>query len=193
VSYIIKLAFILGAFCVIAAFALGGVYESTKEKIAFEKEKVMQEALKAVLPEAKNIVKTTSPDGKVYYRGFATDDTKVPPLGYAVVAAGKGYSSTIQTLVSLTPDGSIKGMNVLYQLETPGLGTKAVEIKYGEKDPWFQRQFFGKPGDNVAVEKDGGQIQSITGATITSRAIAAAIKKEVTWMKNQGILVSAAK
>lgn len=190
---IIKLAFILGTFCIIAAFSLGGVYESTKEKIAFEKEKVMQEALKSVLPEAKNIVKTTAPDGKVYYQGFATDDTKVPPLGYAVVAAGKGYSSTIQTLVGLTPDGLIKGMNVLYQLETPGLGTKAVEIKYGEKDPWFQRQFFGKPGDNVAVEKDGGQIQSITGATITSRAIATAIKKEITWMKSQGILVSAAK
>lgn len=192
-GYIIKLAFILGAFCVVAAFALGGVYESTKGKIAFEKEKVMQEALKGVLPEAKNIVKTTAPDGKVYYRGFATDDTQVPPVGYAIVAAGKGYSSTVQTLVGLTPGGVIKGMNVLYQLETPGLGTKAVEIKYGEKDPWFQRQFMSLAGDTVAVEKDGGKIQSITGATITSRAIASSIKQEVTWMRNQGIFSSAKK
>jgi len=193
VSYIIKLAFILGAFCVIAAFALGGVYESTKDKIAFEKEKVMQEALKQVLPDAKNIVKTTADDGKVYYRGFATDDTKVPPVGYAIVAAGKGYSSTIQTLVGLTPDGVIKGMNILYQLETPGLGTKAVEIKYGEKDPWFQRQFMGLAGDTVAVEKDGGKIQSITGATISSRAIAKSVKEEVARMKSQGILGSGQK
>ena len=187
-SYIIKLALILGLYSVIAAFALGGVYESTKVKIAFEKEKVMQEALKAVLPEAKNIVKTTAPDGKVYYRGFATDDTKVPPVGYAIVAAGKGYSSTVQTLVGLNPDGTIGGMSVLYQAETPGLGTKAIEIKYGEKDPWFQRQFMAKAGDTVAVQKDGGDIQSITGATITSRAIASAIKNEVAWMRQQGLL-----
>ncbi len=192
-GYIIKLAFILGIFCVAAAFALGGVYEITKDKIAFEKEKVMQEALKSVLPEAKNIVKTTSQDGKVYYRGFTGADTNVPPVGYAVVAAGKGYSSTIQTLIGLTPDGAIKGMNILYQLETPGLGTKSVEIKYGEKDPWFQRQFLGKAGDSVAVDKDGGQIQSITGSTISSRAIASSIKKEVAWLKSQGILHSAQK
>lgn len=187
-SYIIKLSVILGLYSIIAAFALGGVYESTKVKIAFEKEKVMQEALKTVLPDAKNIVKTTAPDGKVYYRGFATDDTKVPPIGFAVVAAGKGYSSTVQTLVGLKPDGTIGGMSVMYQAETPGLGTKAVEVRYGEKDPWFQRQFTGKPGDKVAVQKDGGEIQSITGATITSRAIASAIKKEVTWMRQQGLL-----
>jgi Na+-translocating ferredoxin:NAD+ oxidoreductase subunit G len=188
VSYIIKLSVILGTYSMIAAFALGGVYESTKVKIAFEKEKVMQEALKMVLPEAKNIIKTTGADGKVYYRGFATDDTKVSPVGYAIVAAGKGYSSTVQTLVGVKMDGSICGMNVLFQQETPGLGTKAVEVKYGEKDPWFQRQFMNLAGDTVAVQKDGGQIQSITGATITSRAITLAIKKEVTWLRQQGLI-----
>jgi electron transport complex protein RnfG len=182
------MGFILGAFCIIAAFALGGVYESTKGKIAYEKEKVMQEALKSVLPEAKTIVKTDGPDGKVYYRGFKTKDTQMAPIGYAIVANGKGYSSTVQTLVGLTPDGTIRGMNIMYQQETPGLGTKAVEIKYGESDPWFQRQFFAKPGDTIAVEKDGGQIQSITGATITSRAIASSIKQEIAWMRARAIL-----
>lgn len=191
-AYIIKLALILGLYSAIAAFALGGVYETTRTKIAFEKEKVMQEALKQVLPDAKNIVKTTAADGKVYYRGFATDDTKVPPVGYAVVAAGKGYSSTVQTLVGVKPDGLICGMNVMYQQETPGLGTKAVEVKYGEKDPWFQRQFIGLAGDSVAVQKDGGTIQSITGATITSRAIASAIKNEVTWLRKQGLVTGKA-
>jgi len=185
---IIKLGFILGVFCVTAAFALGAVYESTKGKIAYEKEKVMQEALKSVLPEAKAIVKTEGPEGKIYYRGFKTENTQDAPIGYAIVANGKGYSSTIQTLIGLTPDGVIKGMNIMYQQETPGLGTKSVEIKYGEKDPWFQRQFMEKPGDSVAVDKDGGQIQSITGSTITSRAIASSIKAEVSWMKAKAIL-----
>jgi len=190
---IIKLGSILGIFCVAAAFALGAVYESTKGKIAYEKEKVMQEALKSVLPEAKIIVKTDGPDGKIYYRGFKTENMQEEPIGYAIVAAGKGYSSTIQTLIGLTPGGVIKGMNILYQQETPGLGTKSVEIKYGEKDPWFQRQFMGKPGDTIAVDKDGGQIQSITGSTVTSRAIASSIKQEVAWMKAKAILAPVGK
>lgn len=192
-AYIIKLAIILGLYSAIAAFALGGVYETTRAKIAFEKEKVMQEALKMVLPGVKNIVKTTAADGKVYYRGFATEDTQVPPVGYAIVAAGKGYSSTVQTLVGVKTDGMICGLNVMYQQETPGLGTKAVEVKYGEPDPWFQRQFLGESGDSVGVQKDGGQIKSITGATITSRAIASAIKNEVTWLHQQGLLTAKAK
>jgi len=190
---IIKLGSILGIFCVAAAFALGAVYESTKGKIAYEKEKVMQEALKSVLPEAKIIVKTDGPDGKIYYRGFKTENMQEEPIGYAIVAAGKGYSSTIQTLIGLTPGGVIKGMNILYQQETPGLGTKSVEIKYGEKDPWFQRQFMGKPGDTIAVDKDGGQIQSITGSTVTYRAIASSIKQEVAWMKAKAILAPVGK
>ena len=190
---IIKLGSILGIFCVAAAFALGAVYESTKGKIAYEKEKVMQEALKSVLPEAKIIVKTDGPDGKIYYRGFKTENMQEEPIGYAIVAAGKGYSSTIQTLIGLTPGGVIKGMNIMYQQETPGLGTKSVEIKYGEKDPWFQRQFMGKPGDTIAVDKHGGQIQSITGSTVTSRAIASSIKQEVAWMKAKAILAPVGK
>jgi Na+-translocating ferredoxin:NAD+ oxidoreductase RnfG subunit len=63
-----------------------------------------------------------------------------------------------------------------------------VEIKYGEKDPWFQRQFLNLPGDSVAVDKDGGQIVSITASTITARAIANSIKRETEWMKAQGII-----
>ena len=184
---IIKLGFTLGAFCIAAAFALSGVYEATKAKIALEEEKIMAYALKSVLPDAEKIVEDTV-DGKTYYKGYATQDASGAPVCYAIMAEGIGYSSTIRTLVGLTPEGVINGMNVMYQQETPGLGTKAVEIKYGEKDPWFQRQFLNLPGDSVAVDKDGGQIVSITGSTITSRAIASSIKREVEWMKAQGIL-----
>ena len=187
---IAKLGFILGAFCVVAAFALGGVYETTRAKIASEKEKVMEDALKSVLPEAKKIVDDTI-DGKTYYKGYATEDADGEPIGYAIVAEGVGYSSTIRTLVGLTPEGIINRMNVMYQQETPGLGTKSVEIKYGETDPWFQRQFLNLPGDSVVVDKDGGQIVSITGSTITSRAITSSIKREVKWMKEQGIIKTA--
>ena len=74
-------------------------------------------------------------------------------------------------MVGVDSLGAIQGMKVLKQVETPGLGTKVEEIKYGEEDPWFTRQFLSKQADQVAVDKDGGDIQSITGATISSRAL----------------------
>jgi electron transport complex protein RnfG len=62
-------------------------------------------------------------------------------------------------------------MKVLSQVETPGLGTKVEEVKYGDEDPWFTQQFLQKSAATLAVDKDGGEIQSITGATISSRAL----------------------
>lgn len=194
-SYTIRLALTLGIICIIAAFALGGVYELTKERIELERERVMKEALKNVLPRAKHILQTTTPEGEVYFRGFATEDTSVAPVGYAVVAYGKeGYSSTIQTLVGVEKSGEITGIEILFQQETPGLGAKAEEVLYGESDSWFQRQFKGKSGIEIAVDKDGGEIKSITGATITSRAITKSIKSEVEWLmewlKKEGFILS---
>jgi electron transport complex protein RnfG len=68
---------------------------------------------------------------------------------------------------------------VLSQQETPGLGTRCQEIRRGETEPWWQAQFKGKRISEVAVDKDNGIIQSITGATITSRAITDGIRKQV--------------
>lgn len=189
-SYTIKLAVTLGIVCIIAAFALGGVYEITKGRIAFERERVMKEALQNVLPRAKNIIQTTTPEGKVYFRGFAAEDTSAAPVGYAILAYGKGYSSTIQALVGVEKSGEITGIQILFQQETPGLGAKAEEVLYGETDSWFQRQFKGASGLEVAVDKDGGKIQSITGATITSRAVANSIKSEMEWLKKEGLILS---
>jgi len=189
VSYTVKLAFILGMVCIAAAIALGSVYEITKERIALERERVMQEALQKVLTGTKHILRTTTPEGKVYFRGFASEDTSITPTEYAVVAYGKGYSSTIQTLVGVNISGKITGIAILFQQETPGLGAKAEEVLYGESDSWFQRQFEGKSGVNLAVDKDGGEIQSITGATISTRAITNSIQSEVEWLKKEGFIL----
>jgi electron transport complex protein RnfG len=109
-------------------------------------------------------------------------------VGYIFNAPGKGYSSTIMTIAAVDTAFNIVGIKITSQQETPGLGSKCQEIKYGEKEPWFQLQYFksywehhNKPPLNamtVAVDKDNGIIHSITGATITTRAITNAIREK---------------
>jgi electron transport complex protein RnfG len=155
---------------------LAAVYSVTKPRILEQKRLALEGALKTTLPDAdvNAIIPVKSDEEVVYYKGFSKPDT-TGLVGYSFVAHNPGYSSVIETMVGVDTSGAIIGMKILSQVETPGLGTKIEEIKYGENDPWFQRQFIGRSAADCAVDKDGGEIQSITGATISSRAVANAI------------------
>ena len=88
------------------------------------------------------------------------------PIGTAVVGSTeKGYSGLIKIMVGFEPNGNIKNIVVLEQKETPGLGTKM-------KDDKFVRQFRGKNPSSFDMRptKDGGKVDALTGATITTRA-----------------------
>ncbi|HOH07613.1 MAG TPA: RnfABCDGE type electron transport complex subunit G [bacterium] len=175
---IVRFGLILMIVSVVAATALAAVYGVTNPRILAQKEAQLQAALAAALPGSDPAsLKTVRENGEVlYYAAFAPGDTS-KPMGYAFLARGAGYSSTIETIVGVDTLGHILGMKVLYQSETPGLGTKLQEVKYGDKEPWFPRQYLGKPAANVAVDKDGGEIRSITGATISSRAVTRAVNE----------------
>ena len=106
-----------------------------------------------------------------YWIGYQNASRKKPG-GYAFVTRGEGFLSTIQTLIGTDADGTIIGIKTLFQEETPGYGEKIEEIREGENDPWFTRQFIGKStSDNIAFIVDGGDIDSISGATISSTAV----------------------
>lgn len=90
-------------------------------------------------------------------------------IGYAFVAAGKGYGGAINILVGLEDEGTIRGITVIAHGETPGLGAKITES-------FFTDRFVGVAIDDVALRRDGGQIDAITGATISSRAVADAVR-----------------
>lgn len=190
---ILKLGGILMLITVIAAAGLAAVYSVTKPRIEEQKRLALERALTVALPGAdKRAIVPVVKDGQVlYYKGYASPDT-TQLVGYAYVAYGIGYSSTIETMVGVDTTGKILGLKVLSQVETPGLGSKVEEIKYGEKDPWFQRQFIGRSAKKLAVDKDGGEIKSITGATISSRAltnsIVAGYKKLQSYLKNETTL-----
>ncbi|MBN1480590.1 RnfABCDGE type electron transport complex subunit G [candidate division KSB1 bacterium] len=169
---ILKLGGLLMLITVIAATALAGIYNVTKPRIEAQKALELERALTVALPDAPQeaIFPVQQNDKVAYYIGYKTPD-KQDTVGYAFVARGSGYSSVIETMVGVDSAGQILGIKVLSQVETPGLGTKVEEVKYGEQDPWFTRQFLNKSADQLAVDKDGGDIQSITGATISSRAL----------------------
>jgi len=174
---IIKLSLILSCFCAVAAFSLAGVNKITKPRIELERKKAINNALQYVLPTAQTIKENKIPDAIIYYSGFFTEDTTQIPIGYAFITYGQGYSSRIQTMVGIDNEGIIQAISILFQQETPGLGAKATEIRPGEETPWFQQQFAGKSPVDIKVDKDGGEIVSITGATITSRTVTTSIQK----------------
>ena len=155
---------------VIAGVSLGFINDITKGPKAQAKLARKIDALKNVLPEfnnnpvenVKRIKSDLAKDSIEIYAGFLNENQS----GIAVVGSSeKGFSGLVKIMVGFNPDGSIKNIAVLEQKETPGLGTKM-------KDEKFIKQFRGKhPSSyNLKVKKDQGDVDALTGATITTRA-----------------------
>jgi len=157
----------------VSGFSLGSVYNMTKEPIAQAKLQKKIKAIKQVLPEFDN----NPVDNKVRVSG-SVDSIEIYPgynekklVGIAITGASdKGFSGLIKIMVGFDTDGEIQKIFVLEQKETPGLGTKI-------KDDKFIGQFVGKKPEksNLKVVKDGGEIDAISGATISSRAFSQAV------------------
>ena len=166
---VLRMVLVLGVVCVAAALGLARVYDLTKEPIAEAKRQEVLQAIRAVLPPFAN-----EPDrdqveqgGRTYYRGRAEGRL----TGVAIpVSSPEGYGGNIEALVGVDPDGAVTGVAILAHAETPGLGAKFTQ-------PTYLAQFSGKTqaGARWAVRKDGGDFDQITGATITPRALIAAI------------------
>ena len=160
ISYSVVLFLVVGISCGILAY----VNQITKPLIEENLRKEQEHARMAVFPEATRF-ELIENEHMPYYKVYAQDDTHI---GYTIVAIGRGYSSDIQTMVGLNLDFTIHNISIIYQNETPGLGDK-----YVKRD--FYDLFKGKQKSDMKVNKDGGNITCITGATMTARAIVKAI------------------
>jgi len=183
---IYKLGGLLMLITAVAATALAGIYSVAKPRIDAQKQKVVENALDVALPNTgKQAIKPADENNSFdYYRAYQSPERQ-DVKGYAYIARGPGYSSTIETMVGVDTSGTIQGIKVLSQQETPGLGTRIQEVKYGETVPWFPKQFLGKKASEVALERDGGDIQAITGATISSRAMTNSISEGYEQLKEK--------
>ncbi|NLW18326.1 MAG: RnfABCDGE type electron transport complex subunit G [Candidatus Cloacimonetes bacterium] len=169
----LKLGLILLAFCVVATALLAFVNSATKPKIEELKSKAAEEARSALIPDAVFELKTIAvpeADSIEYYE--AKDEKTGELKGYTFTAAKAGYSSNVKTMAALDPDFKIINIQVIEQAETPGLGANCIQESFSAK-------FKGLAPDELLVDKDGGKIKSLTGATITTRAIANSLRETV--------------
>lgn len=193
----LKFPVVLTIVSIISAASLAGLWAVTlpeKERIQAA---ITEKSLNVVLPEANFFVEKEATAGgkRIEYRE-ALKDGEV--IGYAAEGEGTGYSSIVRVMVGVDKDLNIQGIEVLSQKETPGLGDQVMAIKSkktwwtvitgtspdeSQLRPWFQEQFNGKNAP-VAVQKDGGKIEAITGATISSRAVCHAVNQAVEDIKS---------
>lgn len=173
----------LGIVALVASTALGFVYEWTKEPIAKAKLEKQKRAINSVLDEHNNdplaekyrVFSEALNDSLETYPAYQSEDFK----GNAVKTySPKGYGGQVWLMVGFNPDKTVRSISVLEHKETPGLGSKMTE-------PKFLEQFIGKNPQEfkLKVKKDGGDIDALTGATITSRAFGDAVSNAYKTLK----------
>ena len=157
-GYYAKLAGTLLLIAAVVAGLLGLVNYITADRIAAINEEKTAASMQEVLPaDSYNELSYTGSDPtvvKVY---------EAVGAGYVVEVTPSGFGGTIDMVVGVGSDGTVTGVAIINMSETSGLGANATKES-------FRSQYVGKSGE-LAVSKDGGEIDALTGATITSRAV----------------------
>ena len=163
VMYVLRLAGTLLLICAVTAGLLAGVNGITAPIIAELNAAATQEAISAVLPGGFDSEITDYADASGIVSKVYQGEN-----GYALEVGPGGCDNTITMMVGIDNEGKVLGISVVSHTETAGLG--AVADADTPKGIAFREQFVGTSG-SVSVTKDGGMMDAITGATITSRAI----------------------
>ena len=155
----------------VCAAVLAIVNAATKERIANLASLKANNAARAVLPASVKAIEPVKDPADASLTAFIgyVDDAKTQIAGYAVPGlTAKGYGGNIRLMVGLNPDRTVISYQVLAAAETPGLGSNL-------STPAFISRFKDQPAASVKVTKDGGKIEALTSATITSRAVCDAV------------------
>ena len=183
-----RMVLVLTLITVLSGGILAGWDMYTRPKVAFHREEALKAAIKEVLPPHDGYETRESEAGTLY---LASKDSADQLVGVAFMAVGSGFQGELRIMVGLTPDLSqLTGIKVLEQIETPGLGTKIVEDPSHKADPfWFPAQFKGVPTAPALVVIKNAQptqkheIQGITGATISSKAVTRVLNTSIAAVK----------
>jgi electron transport complex protein RnfG len=171
-NIITKYALILAFYTAVAGGILAVTFSITEPQRKTNAKVNEIAAQKEVMPQAAKL-EAFNKNGFEYYKA-KDDDGKL--IGYVFLTKGKGYSSIIEIMLGLDSQFKVAGLKIVSQTETPGLGTRIMENS-------FLQQFIGKAGQEIALKKDAGEIDAITGATISSRAVTKTINNAIEKLK----------
>lgn len=176
-STLLNMVVVLFIITLVAGLSLGYVNDLTLEPKARARLAKLEKSLRIVLPQFDNnpisqVLRVKSEQTKDSIAIYPAYKDSIFVGAAATGGSEKGYSGLVKLMVGFTPDGKIVNIGVLQQKETPGLGTKMK----GEK---FLRQFRGKSPStfNLKVKKDGGEVDALAGATISTRAFSEATQE----------------
>lgn len=178
-STLVNMTVVLFVITLVASAGVGVVNMITEEPIALAKEAATKAALNEVLPAFDSTEEQTLTIDELPITVY-TAQKEGQVAGYAVQTMTKqGFNGVVRLMVGFTPDGQVVNVNVLEQAETPGLGTKMTEdgnVLLGSIQG--QKLENKKLVDGkLAVTKDGGDVDALTAATISSRAYVDAVNR----------------
>ena len=174
---LIKMVVVLFVICTTSGVVLSYVNEATEEPREYSYIKFVQEpSMKAVLSDYDNdpikeriklAVGEDEEGNPVEVVVFpAKKGGKTEAIAYS--AAAKGYHDLIEVMIGVGPDGTLTGISIMTHTETPGLGARIVE-------PEFTNQFAGLELDTTKLSAEGGQVDTLSGATFSTVGVIAAV------------------
>lgn len=172
-SNLLNMVLSLTIIALVAAAALGGMYLLTKEPIEKAKQEKQTAAINSVLPQIDGIrlAEPEVQEGYIIHRAYVGDSL----AGAAVETSSNGFGGVIRLMVGFDTEGNIVNYEVLEHAETPGLGSHMGVWFKTDKN---QQSIIGKnpAATKLIVSKDGGDVDAITAATISSRAFLSAVQ-----------------
>ncbi len=188
-------ALVLGSFAVAGVSLVALTHASMDQRILENTRLAMQRKLESIIPAGEftnnpleDLILVSDPDrlGSQKTRVYRVRKEGEPVAVILNPVVPDGYAGPIELLVSVLHDGTIGGVRVLSHHETPGLGDQIEEAKSGWVLEFNGKSLDRPPPQDWAVKRDGGQFDQFTGATITPRAIVAAVKNTLLFVKSQG-------
>lgn len=183
IKEVIKPAAILFVICVAVSAALAGTNLLTADRIARAAAQKAEESRMVVLPEAEAFQEKEGEDG-THYIGLNKEAPEGVVVGYVFETESKGYGGTVKVMTGINTEGNITGVIVLSHSETPGLGANAEKETFRDQ---YQQPVANLTGGIQVVKFQApaeGEIQAMTGATITSTAVTNAVNLAIEQYQN---------
>lgn len=177
-AYILRLTVTLLLITSLAAACLGAVNGITRERIAINAAEKTRKALEEVLPGALDMQLIDDKGSGIVQAVYAPAATS-PVQGYAVQVAPNGFGGEVVMIVGLDGEGKVCGLSIVSHAETPGLG--AVAAAATPAGEGFRGSFTGKTGTLTV-----GDIDAMSGATITSQAVVDGVNAALDYVSKLG-------